>query len=65
MRAHIGDRVITHGRTVGRPDRVSEIIEVLGDDGGPPYRVRDTDGHETLLYPGPDSVVEDREDAHH
>ncbi|GAB3128391.1 DUF1918 domain-containing protein [Streptomyces calidiresistens] len=65
MQARTGDRVVTHGRVVGQPDRVSEIIEVLGHDGGPPYRVRTGDGHETVISPGPDSVVEHRDDARH
>lgn len=57
MRAKTGDQLITHGRTVGQHDRVAEIVEVLGHDGEPPYRVRDEDGHETVCSPGPDSVV--------
>ncbi|TXS03496.1 DUF1918 domain-containing protein [Streptomyces sp. col6] len=57
MEAHKGDQLLTHGRTVGRHDRVAEIVEVLGDGGSPPYRVRFDDGHEHLLAPGPDTVV--------
>jgi hypothetical protein len=57
MRAKTGDQLVTHGRTVGQHDRVTEIVEVLGEDGEPPYRVRDENGHETVLSPGPDSVV--------
>ncbi|RKN38148.1 DUF1918 domain-containing protein [Streptomyces hoynatensis] len=58
MQAKTGDRVVTHGRTVGQNDQVSEIVEVLGRDGEPPYRVRSSDGTEKVLSPGPDSVVE-------
>lgn len=58
MRAKTGDRLVTHGRTVGQNDQVGEIVEVLGADGGPPFRVRFEDGHETLMSPGPDSVVQ-------
>jgi hypothetical protein len=57
MRANTGDRLLVHGRTVGQHDKVAEITEVLGTDGGPPYRVRFADGHETVMSPGPDSVV--------
>ncbi|MGK5531942.1 DUF1918 domain-containing protein [Streptomyces sp. URMC 129] len=57
MRAKTGDRVVTHGRTVGQPDRVTEIVEVLGPNGEPPYRVRSEDGHESVVSPGPDSTV--------
>ncbi|MGW5271863.1 DUF1918 domain-containing protein [Streptomyces sp. NPDC004044] len=58
MEAHPGDRLLTHGRTVGQHDRVAEIVEVLGDGGAPPYRVRSDDGHEHLVSPGPDAVVQ-------
>ncbi|MFH9194372.1 DUF1918 domain-containing protein [Streptomyces globisporus] len=61
MEAHTGDRLLMHGRTVGQHDRVAEIIEVLGDGGTPPYRLRFDDGHEHLMSPGPDSVVQHME----
>lgn len=57
MNAHKGDRLVMHGRIVGQHDRVGEIVEVLGDRGEPPYRVRFDDGHECVMSPGPDSVV--------
>ncbi|MFI5672746.1 DUF1918 domain-containing protein [Streptomyces sp. NPDC051704] len=57
MRASVGDRLLVHGRTVGQQDRGAEIVEVLGPEGTPPYRVRFDDGHETLMSPGPDTVV--------
>ena len=58
MRGQVGDRLHVHGNVVGQPDRRGEIIEVRGSDGGPPYLVRFDDGHEGLVYPGPDSVIE-------
>jgi Domain of unknown function (DUF1918) len=58
MHASVGDRLHVHGRTVGAGDRLGEIIEVRGADGTPPYLVRYPDGHESLVYPGPDCVVE-------
>jgi hypothetical protein len=61
MRATIGDRLHVHGRTVGATDRVGEIIEVRGEGGAPPYLVRFPDGHESLVYPGADSVIETAE----
>lgn len=60
MQASIGDRLHVHSRTVGMDDRQGEIIEVRGSDGAPPYVVRFADGHESLVYPGPDCVVEPR-----
>lgn len=61
MKGRIGDRLHVHGNVVGQPDRTGEIIEVRGESGGPPYLVRFEDGHETLVYPGPDAVIEPRE----
>jgi hypothetical protein len=57
MQAKVGDRLHVHGRVVGTPDQTSEIIEVRGPDGSPPYVVRHPDGHEAVVFPGPDAVV--------
>ncbi|WKX73377.1 DUF1918 domain-containing protein [Streptomyces sp. XD-27] len=57
MHASKGDRLVVHGRVVGQHDHVVEIVEVLGQNGEPPYRVRAENGHETIMTPGPDSVV--------
>jgi hypothetical protein len=54
---------VVHGRIVGQHDRTAEVVEVLGEDGGPPYRVRFEDGHETLMSPGPDTVVRHEDPA--
>ncbi|MFI8997941.1 DUF1918 domain-containing protein [Streptomyces sp. NPDC053542] len=58
MEAQKGDRLLMHGRIVGQHDRVAEVVEVLGERGTPPYRVRFQDGHETIMSPGPDTVVQ-------
>ena len=58
MQAVVGDRLHVHGRVVGTPDQTSEIIEVRGPDGSPPYLVRHQDGHEALVFPGADALVE-------
>ncbi|NUR82509.1 MAG: DUF1918 domain-containing protein [Nonomuraea sp.] len=58
MNATVGDRLLVHGNTVGERDRGGEIIEILGQDGGPPYSVRFDDGHTGLVFPGPDCVVQ-------
>jgi hypothetical protein len=58
MQASVGDHLHVHSRTVGEHDHVGVIVEVRGADGAPPYLVRHPDGHETLVYPGPDAVVE-------
>jgi len=59
MRAEVGDRLHVHGRTVGKVDRIGEIVEVRGTDGGPPYLVRFDDGHESLVFPGSDTTVDE------
>ncbi|MGW0119292.1 DUF1918 domain-containing protein [Streptomyces sp. NPDC003327] len=61
MHASVGDKLLVHGRTVGQHDRTAEVVEVLGENGTPPYRVRFDDGHETLMSPGPDTVVRPHE----
>lgn len=58
MRAAVGDRLHVHGRNVGNADHLAEILEVRGADGAPPYLVKFNDGHESLVFPGPDCVVE-------
>ena len=57
MRAEVGDRLVVESAKVETPRREGEIIEVHGSDGGPPYVVRWTDGHEGLTFPGPDAHV--------
>jgi hypothetical protein len=58
MQAEIGDHLHVHSNSVGARDRVAEIVEIQGSDGQPPYLVRFEDGHESLVFPGSDCVVE-------
>jgi hypothetical protein len=59
MQAKAGDRLVVKGHHVGQPDRDAEILEVRGENGGSPYLVRWEDsGHETLFFPGSDTIVE-------
>jgi hypothetical protein len=59
MKASVGDRIMIGGRHCGDPERDCEVLEVRGADGEPPYVVRWGDtGHEALLYPGSDAVVQ-------
>ncbi|MQY31798.1 DUF1918 domain-containing protein [Nocardia aurantia] len=57
MQAKVGDQVVMHGRAVGMADHGGEIVEVRGNDGAPPYVVRFDDGHEGLVFPGPDCLI--------
>ena len=61
MHATVGERLIIHGKLVGQATRRGEILEIRGEDGGPPYLVRFDDGHETLLFPGADCEIEHHE----
>jgi len=58
MQAVIGDRLHIHGHIVGDNERIGEIIEIHGAAGEPPYLVSFEDGHTSLIFPGPDAVVE-------
>ena len=58
MHAAQGDRIIIRGRSVETPDRHGEIVEVRGADGAPPYLVRFSEGHESVVFPGSDFVIE-------
>jgi hypothetical protein len=64
MQASVGDRIIIRGRHNGDLTRDCEVLEVRGQDGGPPYVVRWGDsGHEAILYPGTDAIVQHFEHA--
>lgn len=57
MHAKVGDHLLVEGHKVGEARRDGEVLEVRGEDGGPPYVVRWSDGHEGLVYPGPDAHI--------
>lgn len=61
MRAQVGDRLVVEGKTVDTPRQEGEVLEVQGKDGGPPFRVRWSDGHEGVTYPGPDAHIVKKE----
>lgn len=59
MRATAGDRLVIRGNRVGQPDRDAIVLEAQGPDGTPPFKVQwADDGHEGLIFPGPDAHVE-------
>ncbi|MCP2261543.1 protein of unknown function (DUF1918) [Streptoalloteichus tenebrarius] len=60
MHATVGDRIHVKSRHVGEREQVAEVLEVRGQGGEPPYLVRYQDGHEALVYPGADCVIEQR-----
>lgn len=59
LRAAPGERLVIKGHHVGEPERDAEILEVLGEDGGPPFVVRwQGGGRISRLYPSSDAYVE-------
>jgi hypothetical protein len=57
MRAQVGDHLVVEARTDSQHKQEGEVVEVRGADGAPPYVVRWSDGHEGLVFPGPDAHV--------
>jgi hypothetical protein len=60
MRAKVGDRLVVEGRTAEQHRRGGQVLEARGADGAPPYVVKWDDGHEGLVFPGPDAHVVSR-----
>jgi hypothetical protein len=59
LRASPGDRLVIRGHHLGEPDRDGEVVEVLGEDGRPPFRIRWSEtGRVALLFPGSDAAVD-------
>jgi hypothetical protein len=58
VQASVGDEIVVRGRRVGDEGRHAVILEVRGADGGPPYVVRWSNGHEGLFFPSSDATVE-------
>jgi hypothetical protein len=54
---HKGDVVVISGHHVGEPERLGEILEVLGEADHSHYRVRWDDGSESVFYPGSDASI--------
>lgn len=55
--ARLGDVIIVESRHVGGSRRTAEVVDVLGRGR---FRVRWSDGRETIFAPGPDAIVEHR-----
>lgn len=59
MDAQVGDTYIINSRVAGKEPRVGEIIECLGrGELTPHFRVRWSDGHESVVYPSSDARIE-------
>lgn len=63
MKAAVGDTIVIGGHRVGEQRRVGTIVDVVGEDGQPPYRIRWSGSDDVhLVVPGSDAVVERAED---
>lgn len=59
MIARIGDRIVVKGVHVGDATRIGVVTALRHADGTPPYQVRWLDdGHEGLIFPGPEAHVQ-------
>jgi hypothetical protein len=57
MTGKVGDRIVAESERVGQPSREGEILEVIQGSTGVRYRVRWTDGHESVFTPSVGSTV--------
>jgi hypothetical protein len=51
MTGKVGDRVVLESERVGQPTREGEILEVIKGQVSVRYRVKWTDGHESVFTP--------------
>jgi len=64
MGGKVGDLIVVESETVGQPIREGEILEVIEGEVGLRYRVRWTDGHETVFTPSGGAARIVPSDAH-
>ncbi|GAA3119181.1 DUF1918 domain-containing protein [Streptosporangium carneum] len=58
MKAAVGDKLVVEGTRHGETRRIGVIVELVHEDGSPPYMVHwEHDEHETMVFPGPDAHV--------
>ena len=58
MHANVGDKIVVDARHTADRARQGEIVATLGADEAVHYRVRWEDGHESVLFPGSDTRVD-------
>ena len=51
MQGKVGDRILVESESVGTPIREGEVLEVIEGSVSVRYRVRWTDGHESVFTP--------------
>jgi hypothetical protein len=55
--ARPGDQFVVAGHHLGERERQGKILEVMGQNGGPPFLVRWDDGHTSEVFPAEDAYV--------
>ena len=58
MEAQVGARIVVEGNKVGQGRREGEVVEVMATPEPTHYRVRWSDGHESIFFPSSDARVE-------
>jgi hypothetical protein len=58
MNANVGDHLVLRGHGSNGSDLRGEIVEILGEDGAPPYVVRWSYGYTTLFIASPDAFID-------
>ena len=58
MEAQVGARIIVEGNKVGQGRREGEVVEVMATPEPEHYRVRWSDGHESIFFPSSDARME-------
>jgi hypothetical protein len=56
MEAKTGDHIAIETERVGQPEREGEVLEVIEGDLSVSYRVRWSDGHESIIRPAAGAI---------
>lgn len=57
-RVHVGDRLVLPARAAGGATRTAVVVEVLGEEGRPPFLLEWEDGSQTIVFPSTAAYVE-------
>lgn len=57
MHPKVGDKIVVDAPHTGDARREGEVLEILDEGGAVHYRVRWSDGHASLYFPGSDAHV--------
>ena len=56
MTGQVGDRIVIESKGIGQARREGEIVEVIRGETSVHYRIRWSDGHESVLFPSAGSA---------